>query len=86
MLGVSYGFSLFKDAEREEKQIEHLDIDLTFKTQSGTPAQSSELPRFGWRVSGPGSRDTVLNEGQININTVRASFAHIYDMSDLPAN
>ena len=86
VLGVSYGFSLFKDAQREEKQIEHLDIDLTFKTQSGTPTQSSELPRFGWRVSGPGSQGTLLNEGQININTITASFAHIYDMSDLPAN
>lgn len=86
VLGVSYGFSLFKNALREEKQIEHLDIDLTFKTQSDTSAPSSEFPRFGWRVSGPGSQGTLLNEGQININTITASFAHIYDLSDLPAS
>ncbi|MBE0364323.1 hypothetical protein PULV_a2629 [Pseudoalteromonas ulvae UL12] len=85
VLGASYGFSLYKDAQREEKQVEHLDIDLTFKAQLVKPTQDAVLPRFVWRVSGPGSRDTVLNEGQINLNTVTASFAQIYDMSDLTA-
>ena len=81
VMGTRYAFSLYKTAINEEKQIEHLDIDLSFTTETIDAA----LPSFNWRVSGPGTQDTLLNQGQVNINTMNVSYAQLYDMSKLSA-